>query len=87
MPGDNCIWGLECCLSVLVPVGALASDVGLHLGRTTAVSPGDILLLLGLGLHLGVFFSLFLLGASLEGDAATHDDGIDVVSSEVRHKD
>lgn len=74
-------------LSVLVPIGTLTPDVGLHLGRAAAMGTSDILLLPGLGLHLGVFLSLFLLWSTLEGDAATHDDGIYVISSEVCHKD
>ena len=39
---------------LLVPVGALLSVLRLLAGRAATVSTGDILLLLGLGLHLAV---------------------------------
>ena len=47
-------------LSLLVPVGALLAVFRLLAGRPAAVRPGDILLLLGLGLHLAGTVAVFV---------------------------
>ena len=62
-------------------VGTFASYFGLHLGRTASMGPRDVLLLFGLGLHLGLFLLGTAFAATLEGDSA-HDDGINIISSE-----
>ena len=64
-----------------MPVGTLQSDFGFLLGSPAAVSAGDVLLLLSLGLHLGLVLPGAAFSTALEGDA-THDDGIYVVASE-----
>ena len=63
-----------------MPVGPLAPDFCLHLGRSATVCPCDILLLAGLGLHLALFLLWTAFAAALEGDPA-HDDGIDIIAS------
>ena len=63
-----------------MPVGTLSADVGLHLGRPASVRSCNVLLLLGFGLYLGVFFLLPPFRTSLEGDAALNN-GINIVSS------
>ena len=44
-------------LLALMPIGALLAVLGLLAGGTGAVGAGDVLLLLGLGLHLVVLFA------------------------------
>ncbi len=48
-------------------IGTLATDVGLLLGRTATMGTSDVLLLLGLGLHLAIIF--WLVTSSSEVDA------------------
>ena len=52
-------------------VGTLLTILGLLSGRTATVGTGDILLLLGFGLHLAVVFRLIT--ASAETDAVFED--------------
>lgn len=66
-----------------MPVGALQADFGFLLGSSTSVGTGDVLLFLGLGLHLAIVLPGAAFSAALEGYAA-HDDGIYVVASK-RH--
>ena len=53
-------------------IGAAAAYFGFHLRRAGAVSAGDILFLLGLGLHLAFLFSGCTEFRAAKGDAA-HD--------------
>ena len=53
-------------------IGAAAAYLGFHLRRAGAVSASDILLLLGLGLHLAFLFSGCTEFRAAKGDAA-HD--------------
>lgn len=54
---------------LFVSVSALSADVGFHLGRSASMGSGNILLLLGLGLYLGLLFlPLVALGTSFEGN-------------------
>ena len=67
-------------------IGTLATDVGLLLGRTAAMGTSDVLLLLGLGLHLGLLTGIgFALWPSLEGDATSSDNCIYIVSTKHVH--
>ena len=61
-------------------VGALASDVCLLLGGSAAVSAGDVLFLLRLGLDFNFLLPCAAFCTATEG-YASEDDGIDVVSS------
>ena len=54
-----------------MPVGSLLTVFGLLSGRAAAVGTGDILLLLGLGLHLAVV--LWLVTSTSEVDAVLED--------------
>ena len=67
-------------------IGTLTTDVGLLLGRTATMSPSDVLLLLGLGLHLGLLTGIgFALRTTLEGDSTSRDDSIYIVSTKHVH--
>ena len=52
-------------------VSSLFAILGLLTGRTTAMSPSDILLLLGFGLHLAII--LWLVTSTSEVDAVFED--------------
>ena len=54
-----------------MPVSPLLAVFGLLTGRATTVSTSDILLLLGLGLHLAIVFRL--VSSSSEVDAVFKD--------------
>lgn len=65
-------------------VGTAGSDIGLLPGRTTAMCARDVLLALGLGAHLDIILARsFLPPTGTEGDAATLDDRIYVISAEL----
>ena len=67
-------------------IGPLTADVGLLLGRTAAMGAGDVLFLLGLGLHLGLLTGIgFPLGTTLEGYATSRDYCIYIVSTKHVH--
>ena len=67
-------------------IGTLATDVGLLLGRTATMGTSDVLLLLGLGLHLGLLTGIgFALWTTLEGDTTSRDDCIYIVSTKHVH--
>ena len=57
--------------SFLVSVGTLFAILGFLSGRTAAMSPSDILFLLGFGLHLAVI--LRLITSTSEVDAVLED--------------
>ena len=64
----------------------LTADVGLLLGRTATMGTGDVLLFLGLGLHLGLLTGIgFPLGTTLEGYATSRDYCIYIVSTKHVH--
>lgn len=65
-----------------MPVGPLSADVGLLLGRATAMGTGNVLFLFGFGLYLVLSPRVtFLLGAATESYASAHDYSVYVVSS------
>ena len=67
-------------------IGTLATDVGLLLGRAATMGTGDVLFLLGLGLHLGLLTGIgFPLGTTLEGYATSRDYCIYIVSTKHVH--
>ena len=67
-------------------IGTLATDIGLLFGRTATMGTSDVLLLLGLGLHLGLLTRIgFALRTTLEGDATSRDDCIYIVSTKHVH--
>jgi len=69
------------CLSHLVfTVGSLLPILGFLLGRTTAMSPRNILFLLGLGLYFS-FIRVFAFTASSEGNTILKNALEIVVSS------
>ena len=53
-----------------MPIGAASAYFGFHLRRPRTVRAGDILFLLGLGLHLAFLFSGFTEFRAAKGDAA-----------------
>ena len=55
----------------LMPVGTLLAILGFLAGRTATVSTGDILLLLGFGLHLAIV--LWLIASTAETDTVFED--------------
>ena len=55
----------------LMPVGTLLAILGFLTCRTATVSTGDILLLLGFGLHLAIV--LWLITSTSEADAMLED--------------
>ena len=57
--------------SFLVSVGTLLTILGFLAGRTAAMSPSDILFLLGFGLYLAVV--LWLITSTSEVDAVLED--------------
>ena len=57
--------------SFLMPVGPLLTVFGFLTCRAAAVGTGDILLLLGLGLHLAIVFQL--VSSTSEVDAVLKD--------------
>ena len=63
-------------------VCSLTADVSLLLGCTTAVSASDVLFLLRLGLDLRLIFLGPTFAATSESNTI-HDNGIDIVSSEL----
>ncbi len=69
---------------MLMPVGTAGSDIGLLLGRTAAMCTRDVLLALSLGAYLDIILARgFLPCTGTEGDAATLDDGIYIISAEL----
>ena len=72
--------------SFLMAIGTLTADVGLLLGRAAAMGTGDVLFLLGLGLHLCLLTGIgFPLGTTLEGYATSRDYCIYIVSTKHVH--
>lgn len=63
-----------------MPVGTFAANLSLHFGRPATVCTGDVLFLLGLGFHSGLFLFRAAFVATSKGDA-THNDGINVIAS------